>query len=477
MTSNSTPQAPRLGRNFIILSIGEAFSKLLTFLAFAFLARVLGPESFGTIEFALAIIFVFSQIVDLGTEKIGAVMAARAKENISRLLVHVVSLRVLSSIAAFAILLTLVAFLNQPWTIKQIILLYGLSLFFVPGLLQWLFQGLEKMLWVACFSILRQLVFAAAVFLWIREPEQIWMVALFEVTAVLSVVMFNFIVFHRQFGKPKFQFDPSYAKSIVKQSLPMFLSQLMMALKLQLPAILLGVLLLSNQEVAWFRASHRIVLAINTFAMLYLFNLLPSISRCYSSKRDELKQLMNNSMRVALWPTIFIGLVGLVFSGPIISGIYGSRYANAATMFSIMVWLIALTMISGHYRSMLFGLSQQKLDFVCTGSGAVVTAMLCMLLIPKYAAVGAAWAMIAAEVLTLALAYYFSAKKIVHVPIVNHLIKPIFAATLTIAGLKFFPTADLLATGALSAFLFLAAMQLLQPTILSDIRSLAVGIK
>jgi len=91
----SSPQKPRLGRNFIILSAGEAFSKLLTFSAFAFLARVLGPENFGTIEFALAIIFVMSQIVDFSTEKIGAVMAARERDNVSRLAVHVVSLRLI----------------------------------------------------------------------------------------------------------------------------------------------------------------------------------------------------------------------------------------------------------------------------------------------------------------------------------------------------------------------------------------------
>lgn len=106
------------------------------------------------------------------------------------------------------------------------------------------------MIWVASFSILRQVIFAAAVFLWIREPAQIWMVAMIEVAAVIGVVGFNFVIFKRHFGKPKFQLEKDYTKAIIRESFPMYLSQLMMALKLQLPAILLGVLILNNQEVA-----------------------------------------------------------------------------------------------------------------------------------------------------------------------------------------------------------------------------------
>ena len=49
------PRAP-LVRNFLFLGAGEFASKVFGFLAFAYLARVLGPREFGQIEFALALI-------------------------------------------------------------------------------------------------------------------------------------------------------------------------------------------------------------------------------------------------------------------------------------------------------------------------------------------------------------------------------------------------------------------------------------
>lgn len=73
---------PRLSVNFIIFSGGEAISKLLMFVSFAYLARVLGPEGFGIIELALAITLIFSQIVTFGTTKYGSVEVAKDKSQV-----------------------------------------------------------------------------------------------------------------------------------------------------------------------------------------------------------------------------------------------------------------------------------------------------------------------------------------------------------------------------------------------------------
>ncbi len=54
-----------LAKNFVLLGIGEFASKICSFVAFAYLARVLGPSEFGQLEFALALIFFFTLLVGL----------------------------------------------------------------------------------------------------------------------------------------------------------------------------------------------------------------------------------------------------------------------------------------------------------------------------------------------------------------------------------------------------------------------------
>ena len=63
---NPAPKIMFLAKNFFLLGIGEFASKVCGFVAFAYLARVLGPREFGQLEFALALIFFFTLFVDCG---------------------------------------------------------------------------------------------------------------------------------------------------------------------------------------------------------------------------------------------------------------------------------------------------------------------------------------------------------------------------------------------------------------------------
>nr|NIT99587.1 flippase [Nitrosopumilaceae archaeon]NIX60190.1 oligosaccharide flippase family protein [Nitrosopumilaceae archaeon] len=464
-----------LGKNFLILSLGEVISKILTFAAFAFLARILGPGGFGTIEFALTLIFVMSQVVDFGSEKFGAVQVAQGDKIISNLTSHVIILRLFFAGTSYIILTSLVLILNKPAAVKQVILLYGLSLFLLPGLLNWVFQGLDKMQWVAIFSITRQFIFALFIFLFIRSPEQLWIVALIEVCSVFGTIVLNVIIYRLQIERFSFRFNFQFSKSILKQTLPIFLSQAMMALKLHLPTILVGVLMIDNKGVGWFRASHRIVFALNTFVMLYLFNLLPSIARYKGVNFNNLHRFMHHSMRVTSWITIFIGVIGMILSQPIINGIYGAMFSEAGKIFQIMVWLIAIFILSGHYRYILIGFGHQKLDFRSTAIGAIVSIILCFTLIPAYGIAGAAWSMLIAEFFTWSFAYYFVRKEINLIPALPHIIKPGLISIGLIISVQFLQAYGFWLQGVLAILAYFLTMILFQPTIFTDIRILAKG--
>jgi len=471
----SSISSSRLGTNFLILSVGETISKVLTFAAFAFLARVLGPQGFGTIEFALAFMFVMSQMVDFGSEKFGAVKIAQNKEGIPDLATHIIAMRLFFALAAYALLVCFVIVLDKPLAVKQVILLYGISLFLIPGLLNWVFQGLDEMHWVALFSIARQFIFASFIFLFIRRPDQIWLVAIIEVLSVFGTLILNFIIYRFRIGRFSFKFNFQFSKSILRQATPIFLSQSMMALKLHLPAILLGILMVDNKGVGLFRASHRIVFALNTFVMLYLFNLLPSIARYRRANPERLPAFMHHSIRVTAWISIFVGIIGMVLSRPIITGIYGSMFSGAENIFKIMVWLVAIFILSGHYRYILIGFGRQKLDFRSTAIGAIASIVLCFSLIPNYGITGAAWTMLISEFLTWGCAYYFVRREINLIPILRHLIKPGLISIALIIFIQFLQAYGFWLQGMLAVLVYFPTMLLLQPTIFSDIRTLANG--
>ena len=70
--SQGLPDARRIGVNLLFLTAGECLAKLVTFAAFSYLARVLGPRHYGNIEFTLAVMVFFTLPSDLGLAVYGA---------------------------------------------------------------------------------------------------------------------------------------------------------------------------------------------------------------------------------------------------------------------------------------------------------------------------------------------------------------------------------------------------------------------
>ena len=155
----------------------------------------------------------------------------------------------------------------------------------------------------------------------------------------------------------------------------------------------------------WFGASHRAVMALHTFVWLYFFNLLPSISRCVGLPAGQLLDLMDGSIRLIAWTGLF-GAALLTALAPEVLGIlYGQNFRGAAASFSILVWMLPIAMLSGHYRYMLIAYRLQNRLLRCTVISAVVAVGLGFALVPLYGGIGAAWALLIANAVNLLLVW------------------------------------------------------------------------
>jgi hypothetical protein len=120
--------ARRLGANLLLLTGGEFLSKIVTFLAFSYLARVLGPSYYGQLEFTLAVMVFFTLPADLGLGSYGAREIARNPQHARTLLGQIIELRVLLSVMSLVALLAFIWIMPKPFEIKVLLTLYGASL-------------------------------------------------------------------------------------------------------------------------------------------------------------------------------------------------------------------------------------------------------------------------------------------------------------------------------------------------------------
>jgi O-antigen/teichoic acid export membrane protein len=453
----------QLAANFSFLSGGEIISKICTFAAFAYLARVLGPNKFGYLEFTLAIMVFFTLLVDFGSSPYGAREIAKNNEQAGNIIGNIVALRIFLAVIGYLLLLALVFFLpNKDAHVRRLILIYGLTLFGIPGSLQWVFQGFDKMKWVALGSMVRQLIFVLGVFLLIRHADRFWLVALVECIAVGGYVLYNFYVFRSRIGDLTPKISLGSLRSSFLNAMPIGLSELTWATTWYIATILLGVVVGGNM-VGWFSAAHRPLMTLHTFVWLYFFNLLPSLSRCSNQPLENLQDLMRSSLRITAWVAVFVGTAGMILADSMINLIYGEEYLQTASTFKILIWVLPIALLSGHYRYALIACNHQKDEFIASACAAIVSVILGLVLIPRFAAKGAAFALLFAAVINYLMAYRFVQQKIGRIPFWSHIARPTIAGCATIAGFLLLLPLNRWLASACSIMLFGFALIFLQP--------------
>lgn len=362
----------RLVRNLVFLLSGELLSKVATIAAVTYLARLLGPDGYGKIEFAGAALLCAGLLVDQGFGSYGAREIARTPRRTPRLTQEVVTARfALAVIAYLAIALLAVALQRESLT--PLLLVFGLSLFGMPLLLPWVFQGHERMGAAALIQALRQVAYAVVVFALVRTGSDLLAVGWAEVVAVFCAAAYGLFQYRRFFDWPPLR--PAVSRHLFREGVPIGLSQMFWTLRTSGAVLLVG-LVASATDVGYFAGAQRVFIAVHAFVFLYFFNLLPAMTRAWGHGSGALSHLLDTSLGLIGWAAALCGGLWIILASPGVTLLYGTAFAPATSALQWLgvVWVLAL--ISGHYRFGLIAAGHQTAEMIVALVGAVAVAVL-----------------------------------------------------------------------------------------------------
>jgi O-antigen/teichoic acid export membrane protein len=401
---------------YLLLIGGETFSKLCVIAAFAFLTHVLSPGDYGTVELALSITVFFVLGVESGMGLYGARVIAASPERIPSLVAHVMLLRVFLGLPAFALILAVSAYYRFAGL--GILAVNGVAVLLTPFLVQWVFQGLRQMQWVAAGTVLRNFTFVALVLLLVRPGSDIRLVAVAEVSGIALLAVFSWVLLRRRLHVvPDWRGAVAGTGRLFRDVWFMGFGDFTWACLWFSPALIVGWLGLGMERVAWVAASVRVVISLHTFVFLYFFNMLPNMARELASGLDGWRDLVMRSMTTSIWPGCLAAVGGTLIAPVLMPLVFGPAYAAAVRPFQIIVWMIPVAWFSGHFRFSLIAAGQQRWEFLCTAGGAVVTVSASVPLALTYGSSGAAVGLLAGGVANTAFAMVASHRRIGAVPI------------------------------------------------------------
>ena len=135
----------RIDKNFSWLASANVVSNLLNITLFIYLARTLGPESFGLLSYIFTLVFFLANFVDLGLSTYGMREIAKDHSKASEYLSGIASFRLLIASILCVSFLIAGAISRDMHHLK--FLMFGSSVVFFMWALgsEWAFQGMEKM--------------------------------------------------------------------------------------------------------------------------------------------------------------------------------------------------------------------------------------------------------------------------------------------------------------------------------------------
>ena len=161
-------------KNIFSLYIIHFANYLLPLIVVPYLVRVLSPSGFGIVSFAQSLIAYLTIFVDYGfalsaTRKIS--VYRNNKIEVSRIFFNVLAAKGFLGLIGFIVLLLLTSLIPQFKEISTLlIILYGTI---VGNILFpiWLFQGLEKMVFISVINLTTKILMVMGIFLFVKSSQ------------------------------------------------------------------------------------------------------------------------------------------------------------------------------------------------------------------------------------------------------------------------------------------------------------------
>lgn len=395
-------------RNFSSLTAAELASRVVMLAAVGFYARQLRPEMFGYLAISGAVVAYLSLVAGFGVESFAAREIARAPHLTARYAGAVLSIRLLFSAVTYAGLAAVLCFVAVPPPLKRLMWVDGLDLFPLAITTGWAFQGLQKMGVVAVARVVQSCVTTVLVIALVRGPQGAQFVVWSNLLGACAASALMLFLLGRALGHFRFTFGWTFARDLVRRSLPFALMAVAGQLYCQSGFVLLG-WWRPAAEAGLFGSAYRLTYGVlQSFAGLLLMAFLPALSRTWAAYPEQLRLLHRSYARFS--NLCAAGIVGVFcfFPGPVLRFCFGGDYAGAAPVLRLLAGCMAFSFISGPYVAGLMATRFEHLLLRQTVGFALLCVVLSLLLIPSYGGTGAAAALLVSIAAgTLSSMYYY----------------------------------------------------------------------
>ena len=367
-----------------------------------YVARYLGPENFGLLNYALAFVAIFASFAKLGLDGIIVRDLVNAPEKRDLYLGTAFWLKIIGAILAGAVIVIALALAENDHMTNLYIAIIACGLIFQSfEVVDFYFQSRVMSRYVSLCRI-SQLILSSLLKLYFVaiNADLFWFVLVSAIDQASLAAALAFAYSKQKLGAFYAQFDKAVAKELLMSAKPLIVAGLMVSVYSSIDRVIIKEML-GVREVGLYVAASGLVAALYFVPTLMANSLFPAILNAKQQSEDMYNRRLSLLYKYSLSFGLLVCLFVSVFATPIISLLYGQKYADSAVVLQIYIWNFLLVCFSAIVGKWLLSENMQYLLPRFSLMAIVINVAGCFILIPLWSIKGAALAALAAQLIPL----------------------------------------------------------------------------
>lgn len=409
----------RSGLQKIIANTGWLFADHLAatlagFIVGAWVARYLGPSQYGTYNYALAVVALFTPLVALGLKDIVVRDIVRTPDEKNEILGTTLGLQFIGALLslALAVGIAFMGHLENRLTSWLIVISSGQFIFQVVSVTlgYWFNSQVQAkyIVWannIALFfySIARIILVLAKAplitFAWVALGQAF-------IYAVATAVFYRFsgqtfVTWRANFAR---------AKQLLENSWPLLISSLAIMVYLKIGQVMLGNMV-DEKALGIYSAAIRLSELWYFIPMAIAASVFPAIVRSHEQDGEDVHRQRMQIFYDIMSGIAFVIVIPLVVFAPfLVRIVFGSSYEASASILRIHAWALLFVFLGVARSRWLIAEDMVRFNMFVTLLGAGTNIVANFLLIPKLGGEGAAWSVVITQAVSAYLSSMLSKK-------------------------------------------------------------------
>ena len=396
-------------QNTSFLTAASILQKVISFVYFTIIARIIGVGNTGQYFFAISFTTIFTVIADFGLGPVLTREVAKYPENSEKYLTTIFWTKMLFGFVSYGLVVIAINLLGYVVELKHLVYLSGITMLFdnLHTAFYSIFRARKNLIYesigIVGSQLLTLIIGTTAL---LSHWSLIWLIIAYSIPSGLNVIYISFFL-RRVYGLVyRCTFDTAIFKAFLSLAFPFALTGIIARLYAYTDTILISKML-GNEHLGWWSVPYKITFAFQFIPSALSASVYPVMSSLSLINPAKIGELFEKSWKY-LFMIVFPLSLGLgVIAKPIILKLYGVSYLPSVSILQILLTSLVFGFLSFITGALLNATNHQKIQTLLFAVALAINVFANLMLLPQFGLTGAAVAALLGNLILCGGGFYF----------------------------------------------------------------------